>query len=466
MKSASKKAALGLAGIVCLAAVPVAQAADYVPMTSFATDPTAAGWSKSGGTAGWSGAALTSGNDGWYSPVFAPTPGSYYKVQYDALLSGTGTGQFGTFFGNAAATYDREPLTNGLYRKTSTGANVVNGQLLADNYTVIKPAAAGWSPITEFTRVPVNATQSFAYFGANTTGASIDNVRISPATHAEVLAWADNMYNNTATFPTKLAYTPPLNRYANMPKTETILKNRQTLNVVMLGDSIMGDTENGGFDVMIERNYPGSNVVVNSAVGHGTGMYDWLHATDAQFATSDKHMGLKLREAVYDRNADLVILGGISNGGAANLAATLTIVQALKAQGTEVLINTGMFGSYGNVPLPSTFVGTIDGITRDTDSDPSLPYRNSMFNLAKDEGVAFFDTYGAWGTYLKELTAVGTGKTESDYYRDFWTHANTPGKDMIGRLYEGYFTPVPEPTSLGLLILGGAGLIARRRKAL
>ena len=458
MKSAAKKAALGLTGIVSLAAVPMAQAVDYVPMTNFATDPTAAGWTKSGTSAGWASGSLSSGNDGWYSPVFNPTPGAYYKVQYDAQLTGTGTGQFGTFFGNAAATYDREPTNSPLYRNNVAG-NVVNGQLLADNYTTIKPAAAGWSTITEFTRVPVNATQSFAYFGKDTAGTNIDNVRISSATHTEVLAWADNMYNNTAIFPTKLAYAPPLNRYANMPKTRAILENRQTLNVVMLGDSIMGDTENGAFDVMIERNYPGSKVVVNSAVGHGTGMNDWLNAGTFN---DWQHNGLKLQEAVYDRNADLVIIGGISNGNSANWAATQTIVQALKAQGTEVLLATGYFGSYGNVPLSPNFVGTIDGTT--TGTDPTIGYRNWMFNLAKTEGVAFFDTYGAWGTYLQQLK--NAGRTESDYYRDFWTHANTPGKDMIGRLYEGPFTPVPEPTSLGLLILGGAGLIARRRKAL
>lgn len=457
MKNTSKTAALGLTGLLSLTAMPMAQAVDYVPLTSFSTDPTSAGWTKSGVGASWTSGSgyLNASADGWYSPVFNPTPGEYYKVQYDAQLTGTGTAQFGTFFGNPAATYDLEPVTHGLYRKTSTGALYVTGQLLADNYTNIRASTTGWSTITEFTRVPVNATQSFAYFGKDAVGARIDNVRISSATHADVLAWADGIYNDPSKFPVKLSMTLPANRFDNLPKTLAKLEQQKTMSVVMLGDSIMGDTENSGIDAMIERKFPGSNVVVHSAVGHGTGMKDWLYASSYNDAM---HNGLKLQEAVYDRNADLVIIGGISNGDSSNWPALEIIVQQLKAQGTEVLLASGCFGNRPG----ANFVGTIDGTT--TGSDTSLPYRNYLYNLAQTEDVGFFDTYGAWGTYLAQLKSAGM--TEEAYYRDFWTHADTTGKDMIGRLYEGYFTPVPEPTSLGLLILGGAGLIARRRKAM
>jgi hypothetical protein len=152
-----------------------------------------------------------------------------------------------------------------------------------------------------------------------------------------------------------------------------------------------------------------------------------------------------------------VIIGGISNGGATDLQSTRTIVEALKAQGKEVLLTTGDFGNQLNA---SAFSPTIDGSTTGT-NDPTLSYRNSMYNLAQSEGVAFFDTYGAYGSYLLQLRAAGM--SDDAYYRDHWTHANTVGKVMVGQLYETYFTPVPEPTSLGLILTALLPLAARRR---
>lgn len=408
-------------------------ATDYVPLTTFDSDPMAAGWQKSNSSAAWSEIGhLDATLGGWYSPVFNPTPGEYYRIQYDVRLTGTGKAQLGTFFGNPDATYDLEPANSPLYRTTSTGSQVISGQLLADNYTSIQPAGSSWATITEFTRVPANATQSFIYFGKDSTGALIDNVRISSATRAEVLAWADSIYNNPGNFPAKPGIVANPNRFANLPNTYSRLTHGQMLNVVMLGDSIVGDTENSTLDVLIERNFPGTRVRINSAVGHGTSLADWLYSGNYD---DWRHNGLKLQEAVYDLNPDLVVIGGISNGN--GLAATQTIVQALKALGAEVLLTTGDFGNTLNA---SKFAPIVNGST--TGNDPTLSYRNAMYNLAMGENVGFLDTYGEWGTYLLKLRAAGM--TDDDYYRDHWTHANTIGKQMVGRIYETFFTPLPE----------------------
>jgi hypothetical protein len=476
MKKTSRKQdglMAGLAGILCLACAPVILAVDYVSMTNFSTDPTAAGWQEAGAGATWNASGhLDVGSAGWYSPIFTPTAGQYYGVQYDAQLTTVDAkAQFGTFFGNPSATYNIETPPNTtpdgggyLYRTTSSGAKVINGQLLDDNYTSIQPAGNGWSTITTYTRMPTIASESFIYFGPDSSGARVDNVHVFSASHADVRAFADGLYNNTANFPVKLNYTPPVNRFGTLPNTYSKLSSGQTLNVVLLGDSIMGDTTNSYFDTLIERNFPGSTVTVATAQGHGTGMNAWLNPDTNSWQQSP----LKLQQAVYNQPAgSLVIIGGISNGGAADQTATQTIVQALKLQGKEVLLTTGDFGSYGNDPInPAAFVANVNGST--AGSDPTLAYRNWMYNLAQSEGVGFFDTYGAWGTYMIQLENALeplTSLTADDiYYRDHWTHANTLGKDMVGQIYASYFTAVPEPSSLGILLLSAIPLCRRTRR--
>lgn len=449
-----------------------AQAQDYVSMTNFSINPLSTGWQLASDSAvggdttswdsanGWLSAGTSNRWGGWYTPIFNPTPGEYYQIQYDVKLSNPSGKAFAwVHFGNPAATYNlEEPTLAGgpLYAKTKTGAQVVAGQLLADNATSIQTNLGqslgnGWTRINMFTRTPTNATQSFVYFGSNgsnpSSGALIDNVQIKSATHAETLAFSDSLYNNITIFPVRLNYTPPVDRFANLPNTLNKLSTGQNLSVVLLGDSIIQDTTNSYFDVMIERNFPGSTVTVEEAQGHGSGMNAWLNPDPNHWAQRT----LDIQKAVYDQDADLVIIGGISNGGESNLAATRDIVQSLKAQGKEVLLTTGCFGSNNNTALnASQFVPEVNGST--TGSDYTLAYRNAIYNMAQSEQVGILDTYGIWGSYLIELRNAGL--SDSTYYRDQWTHANTVGKELVGQIYSSFFTPVPEPCSLfGMCIL-------------
>jgi lysophospholipase L1-like esterase len=406
---------------------------DLVRRTDFSTDPASAGWQRAGRGAGWTSASgrLDCRLAGWYSPVFTPPPGEYYRVRYDAQLAGSGKAQFGAFFGNPEADHGLEPGGSPLFRRTATGAPVLSHQLLAGNYTSIEAAGDGWTTVIEFVRAPVDATRGVVYFGPDSAGVFIDNVQVSPASRADVRSWADGIRDNMTMFPVPLTYKPPPDRFAHLPNTVSKLLRRQTLRVVVLGDSIMEDTANSAFDVMIERRFPGSTVEVITAAGHVTGMNDWLNARSLR---DSQHDGLDLQQAVYDRHPDLVILGGISNGGPANASATAGIVRALTSQGIEVLLTTGGFGAPVDA---STFSAAVDGAT--TGSDPTLGYRNWLFSLAKDAHVGFLDTHGVWGAYLLDLRKAGMG--DDTYYRDRWIHANTAGKNMIGRIYERYFSP-------------------------
>jgi hypothetical protein len=127
---------------------------------------------------------------------------------------------------------------------------------------------------------------------------------------------------------------------------------------------------------------------------------------------------------VLKHNPDLLVIGGISNGGDAE--AVRSVIKQVRARksDTEVLLLTPVFGSPHDEHI-RTFTREIDATTSN--------FRFNMQKVAADEKCAFFDMTGPWWAYIQD-----SGKTYGWFMGDA-VHANSRGCQIIGRLLEIWF---------------------------
>jgi len=132
----------------------------------------------------------------------------------------------------------------------------------------------------------------------------------------------------------------------------------------------------------------------------------------------------EVQDYVLKHNSDLLVIGGISNGGDAE--AVRSVVQQVRAKRseTEVLLLTPVFGSTNDEHI-RTF-------TREIDTTKSN-FRFNMQKVAAEEKCAFFDMTSPWWTYIQD-----SGKTYGWFMGDS-VHANHRGSQIIGRLLEIWF---------------------------
>ena len=211
-----------------------------------------------------------------------------------------------------------------------------------------------------------------------------------------------------------VVYNPPAGRFANIPKTMSKLREGGELRMVLLGDSIMGDTSSSSFELLLMRDYPKCNVIKIPSLRGGTGCKYYREEN-------------RVQDYVLKHNPDLLIIGGISNGSDAEaIQAIQSVIQQVRAKkpDTEVLLITPVFGMMKDEHL-RTFTPEIDPTVNN--------FRLNMKKLAAEEKCAFFDMTGPWWTYIQQ-----SGKTYGWFQRDP-VHANGRGHQIIGRLLEKWF---------------------------
>ena len=208
-----------------------------------------------------------------------------------------------------------------------------------------------------------------------------------------------------------IAYTPPQGRFTNIPKTMAKLRNGGELRMVLLGDSIMGNTSNSSFEQLLMRNYPKCKITKITSLRSSTG---------CTYYQDDN----RVEHYVLRHSPDLLVIGGISNRGDYEAVRSVIRQVRTKEPGTEVLLLTPVFGAVRD-PHIKTFTREIDTTTDN--------FRYGMQKVAAEETCAFFDMTGPWWAYIQD-----SGKTYGWFMGDR-VHANHRGCQIIGRLLEAWF---------------------------
>jgi len=236
----------------------------------------------------------------------------------------------------------------------------------------------------------------------------VDGDVANPFDIADRLAQCDAIYASMD----KLAYTPPPapERWKNLDRTMRRLREGGTLKIVMLGDSIIGDTSSSSYELMLQRLYPACKIVKQTSVRGSTGC--WWYKNDNQ-----------VEPYVLKHNPDLLMIGGISQRE--DIDAIREVIRQVRAkQSPDILLMTPAFGALQDKHIKEWTFEPAPG-----------SYRDRLRQLAEEEKCGFIDMTGPWWRYVQE-----SGKTYGWFMRDR-VHANDRGFQILGRIIEKFFAP-------------------------
>jgi len=314
----------------------------------------------------------------------------------------------------------------------------------ADHHTGVDPSD-DWTEQVFCTRAKAGAAHALIRVNPPSLADCVRDVAVEPVDRPAVAAWADALWSTMPPLP----WEPPPDRWRRLPRLASSLQargTRDTARVVMLGDSIVNDTGNSPWEVLVERHYPGLRIEVVTSVRGGTGCWFYQHES-------------RVKPYVLDHQPDVLVIGGISHNS--DTEAIRSVIRQVRC------------GTVGGASAPRVFADPTRG--RDApptgsapdillmtgafgkDRDPrALPdwspaivpgdggYRSSLAALAADEGCGFLDLEGASGAYL-----LSTDHPYAWFMRDP-AHANARGGQLLARILERYFAPkgvLPKPYS-------------------
>ena len=233
----------------------------------------------------------------------------------------------------------------------------------------------------------------------------LDGNVVDPYAGMSPLEKADAVYATMS----PISYDPPKDRWKHIPKTMEKLKNGGSLRIVMLGDSIIGDTSSSQFHLVLQREYPECKIERILSNRSSTGCR-WYKEEN------------RVEQYVLRYEPDLLIIGGISNGDAESVR---TVVhQVREKQSPEIVLMTPVFGTADT--------GHLKNWTFEPDAE-KFPFRAELQQIAEEEGCEFIDLTGITWQYI-----LNSGKCYGWFMRDY-VHANERGFQVIGRPLVRYF---------------------------
>jgi lysophospholipase L1-like esterase len=230
---------------------------------------------------------LEAGRHVWRSAPFPVMPGRFYRISYEGRSPA----------GKAYLAFV------GVHRSIDWGRELgsEHGALTATDFTSVETSAE-WNGHVFFSQALPHSAEGFIRFETLDSVLEVRNLQVETADGPEVFRWVRSL----------LQRLPPA-PYCRSEGTEAVRKRLaagETLRVVMLGDSVMNDVGHAPWGPLLENAFPGAKVEVFFAVGASTGMREWNRPRD--FPEKD----LSWENAVLKPEPHLVLIGGMSNGGA------------------------------------------------------------------------------------------------------------------------------------------------------
>jgi lysophospholipase L1-like esterase len=388
-------------GLLAGSAAGNASESPVLVSADFRTDAFAAKWtveppSALGTAAAWAPGEISTRGPRWQSPKFAVEPSRYYRLTVG--VKGWPRSMW------AAVFFDAD-----------------GRQLTSDHYSGLD-VSERWTVQEFFFRARHDARTCQLWFHpleASGEALCLSSVRVAPASRQEAARWADRTY---AQLP-PLEFTPPAGRGGRLPRSMESLRSGRPLRVVMLGDSIVNDTSNSAWDVLLERACPKAHIEIVTSVRGGTG---------CQYYRQEN----RVEEYVLRHKPDLLVIGGISHGF--DVEAIRSVIQQVRRRSSsvEILVLSDPLGVHGD-PRTWPLMMVEPGKTGDEARKRLAalgPYRVGLREMAAEEAVECFDVATIWDTYIAHC-----GKPYDYFLRDP-VHANERGRQILARMLVGFFT--------------------------
>ena len=211
--------------------------------------------------------------------------------------------------------------------------------------------------------------------------------------------------------PLKIQLSPE--RWQYIPETMKRLREGTPLRIVMLGDSIVGDTSSSKYELLLQRLYPNAKIEKILSNRGSTGCW-WY---------KDEN---RVEDYVLKYKPDLLMIGGISNRDDTEAIRSVIHQAYAKLPACEVMLMTPAFGAITD-PHIKNWRYKIDPASND--------YRARLLRLGDEEKCAFLDMTGPWWQFVQD-----SGCTYGYFRRDN-VHANERGFQILGRILERFFAP-------------------------
>lgn len=285
--------------------------------------------------------------------------------------------------------------------------------LVADVYDRVDPSD-DWQPFELCVRGRLQSSQMRVQFHASSRPLSVDDIHIERVTLSDVAKWADTLASQNPV----MRYRPPADRGSLLPKTMTRLQEGGRLRIVILGDSICNDTSNSNFETLLQRDYPKSQIEVITSVRSSTGCQYY------------KQQG-RVEEFVLRYKPDLVLIGGISHGF--DVESIRDVIHQIRSSSDcEIMVMSGAVTPHETIERFAyrRHRGPRDELLRQMEAFP-----NKLRHMARDEKVEYLDIRSAWDDFILR------SYRPSDWFMRDIIHANSRGKQVLGRILLRHFEP-------------------------